>query len=523
MFKLGNREASHLFSRRAVRPLTCSAWSGMEWAMIRASATVKAAAVIVGGWLLLFLLGHPLPFLDDLFFLGGAMNLAAGHGFWNPYCPAITLVDPRPEFFVYMPLHGYVMAGWIKLFGVSRMAFCVFQCLAAALSTWGLWLALRRFSDGLLLPIGLVMSVAVFLGSTGMRPETLGLLLLVWGWVLLEMRTPIALFFAGLLLGASIFTSPNVGVLAPVAAGWGIVQMFRKEPRARAMLEVLLLGAGAVAALGLFLGAIHFELGRFLEIFDQARKDAQRFLNAGLFDALSARPILWRDAARVLLQLLEPIGIMMLATALVIWRRNWFNAKFDLPALTLLWAGGVVMLVPAVSSAAGHAPLSFFAVVVCLVIASNVKPAYRIQGALVWTPVFLVLLFAIGHRTLQVLCHPHVPAGQAEAVRTAVAQASSGPVYIDEFATALIYDYRLPPNALDYHFGQANVYGSFSPEQFPKGGLLVVSKETLARVHKLAPYRLGPEPALMPMIGRFYAVKLANPGDIVVIPSGPAQ
>ncbi|MEI9998570.1 MAG: hypothetical protein WDO13_05080 [Verrucomicrobiota bacterium] len=39
--------------------------------------------------------GEPLSFIDDLFYIGAAFNLADGHGFTNSYCPAIARPGQR--------------------------------------------------------------------------------------------------------------------------------------------------------------------------------------------------------------------------------------------------------------------------------------------------------------------------------------------------------------------------------------------------------------------------------------------
>jgi hypothetical protein len=485
------------------------------------SSAVRAALVIAAGWLFFFWLGHPLPFVDDLRFVGASINLVHGGAFDNIYCPALKLVDPYPEFFAYMPLHGYAIAGWLKIFGISRVSFATFQCLMAFLATFALWLAMRRVSDSIFLPVGLVLVVEVFLNSTGLRPEAMGLALLAWGWVMLEIASPLAWFAGGLFLGATVFTSPNIGSFAPVVFFWVFVRSFKGKSGREIVVELVALAVGGVVAFLLFLAAIHGNLWRFLAMMKATRDQSGDFMNPGLIESLTAHPVQWRDAARAFLQECCPLLMLLVATAVMVLGGNWLERKPQRLTIVFLWIGAGILMVPMFSSAAGKVPMAFYAIVVCLAVATAFRATWLGPALGVWLVLFVVFLFGFGHRTLQLMGRPGLPEAQAAAVREHAAKFAPAPIYIDEFALAAIYDYRVPPNGLDYHFGLKDRITEFAPKQFPSGAALVISKETLVRVNAWGDFHLGPSPRLMPVIGGFFKLKLYNPYEIVVIQGGP--
>ncbi len=166
-------------------------------------------------WIILYALGEPLPFSDDLFLTGAAINMAAGHGFTNPFCPEYYTLGST-QFYYYLPLHSYILAGWIKLFGLSRSSLAFFQCTASALACFGLWRVMRDEKTGLFLPLGISVCVAIYLGSMGLRPEALGLAFMAWGTLLLKSKSWLSWALCGEAIFLSLITSPTLIALGCV-------------------------------------------------------------------------------------------------------------------------------------------------------------------------------------------------------------------------------------------------------------------------------------------------------------------
>src|SRR6516165_719706 len=73
----------------------------------------------------LWLMDFPKPWGDDLFFCGSALNLTNGGHFTNPFINWL----PGQPFFFQPPVHSYVLAAWLKVFGVSAGSLTGFQVL----------------------------------------------------------------------------------------------------------------------------------------------------------------------------------------------------------------------------------------------------------------------------------------------------------------------------------------------------------------------------------------------------------
>lgn len=482
----------------------------------------RGLTVILVAWLFLLWLGYPLPFIDDMWFIGPAVHWVHGGGYYNAYCPSTVLLDPKPEFLIYVPFQGHAVAAWIDIFGVSRLSLAMFQWLMAVLATLGLWIATRRFSSSMLLPLGLVACVATFLGASGLRPEAMGLALVVWSWVIFEMASPVAWFFGGLFLAAAIFTSPNVGAVAPVVGAWVLIKALRGG-RWHAIANLTALAVGGALSFLVFLWMINFELSRLLSIIGEGGRLSSTLRNPTVFQALAMHPIDWRDALRDVLQLYVPLFVLCFAIGAMFWRPDLFETAPSVAALLFVAGAAICLFVPEFSSAAGKAPLGFFSISVALVVCLCTIRRVRPYAAALWVVFFSVYLFGFGHQTLQLLCRPHLPAAQAEELRQSIAKVSPAQLYVDEYAAAAVFNYNFPANALDYHFGRTERVATFNPEDFPAGSYLVVSKETLVRVGAYDRYHLGQPPRLMPVIGRLFPLKPANPYDIVIIPGGPVK
>src|SRR6266478_2655380 len=125
---LNERVRNFIFSRQAM-----AGWRNFV------PLSVVGAAVFFGG---LWLLGFPKPANDDLFYSGAALNLASGGDFSNPLLARQGF--PSHYFFVYPPLHSFVLAGWLGVFGISAMSMVGFAVMMLWLTCAATVLILRR-------------------------------------------------------------------------------------------------------------------------------------------------------------------------------------------------------------------------------------------------------------------------------------------------------------------------------------------------------------------------------------------
>src|SRR5271169_406830 len=78
-------------------------------------------------FLLLWFWDFPKPMCDDLFYSGAGLNLAQGGDLSNPLLARQEF--PGHLFLIYPPVHSYVLAGWLKIFGISAASMTGFQML----------------------------------------------------------------------------------------------------------------------------------------------------------------------------------------------------------------------------------------------------------------------------------------------------------------------------------------------------------------------------------------------------------
>ena len=95
----------------------------------KASKILWTLLVISALWCLLALLGFPFPQTDDVYYIGAGINLANGGHLVNP------MVEPLAPFYAYPPTQSYVIAGWLKLFGISAASFVSLYLLFCWITT----------------------------------------------------------------------------------------------------------------------------------------------------------------------------------------------------------------------------------------------------------------------------------------------------------------------------------------------------------------------------------------------------
>jgi hypothetical protein len=438
-----------------------------------------AGLTIAVTWMVLFAAGFPLAFVDDLYFIGPAMSLAHGGPFANPWCPGIGLIDPdyASEFFVYMPLQGHVLAGWMMLFGIGTKSLIFFQCLFGALATWALERFLRPAISSPPASFALCLCVALYLGGCGLRPEALGLALFCGGLSILRTTSLVGWFLGSVTLFATMITAPNIGLLVPLVLAVALYMSFRRGdwvPR------IGLMAVAFVVVALLFLVLIDFQLGHFLAIFNKARTFgamASSTLKNYFLSCVQRGP---RYLFRFALMVVVPYVALFIALAAVWRRRIWFERTVSDGELIVIGLAGVFLLVPAYSSGTGIGLLGFYALVVCLYVAARLK-SVRLAGCGAFVVFFLMMLRADGNFLVEAFAACLLPPSRpAAAVRAELAQTPHGAVYIDCYALRAVFDYQIPANGLDYNFGNTTRFaGTPTPKDFPADSVLVLSVAAL--------------------------------------------
>ncbi|HEY8965997.1 MAG TPA: hypothetical protein VIM58_06115 [Candidatus Methylacidiphilales bacterium] len=397
------------------------------------------ALVILG-----LLRGYPMPYPDDLFFIGAGLELARGGPLENPLIQGWMSQFGTHAFFVQPPFYAYEIAAWVRLWGVSALSLAAFQAAALLVGVF-FWCAfLRRLGvRGAMLLVwtaaGLLPAWGTMLpGRAATAFQNVALFLLAGG------GTEGALA-AGLCLGLAVGT--YVGTVAtalPLGAAALFVGVRGRGGRAAAKAFAACVAGGLLSVVLLGWG-IDWQWGEFVRVF-RAHVALRRppFLE-GL--AIFVRQFVQYGQWLVALpSLLLAAGI----TAVAVIRRPR-SGKAD-PLLFVIAALFAAMAFNVVLYAQSAALTCEALMPVAALVAVSLDRQAR---AFRWGSI--VLLFVVSH-VLQFrevftevsFARTGVPAETAAAWR---ARAERAPVcVVDSNAARYVFDYRLPPNARDWMY-----------------------------------------------------------------------
>lgn len=473
--------------------------------------------VIVATWVAAFAAGFPLAHVDDFYFVGPAMNLAKGGVCANPWCPGIGLIDPdyTKEFFVYVPLHAHVLAAWIALVGVSTASFTLFQCLAGGLATWGLERLMRPALSGAGWCLVLSLCVVLYLATCGLRPDALGLALLCWGAGILR---PSISFFAWSMSCLSLFltciTSPNLGILAPLILTVALISSFRMESRSVLIWRfALATGAGLVTTL-LFLYLIDFQLAHFLDIFNKTRilgaQAGTTMHNYFVYSLQHGPKYMFRFAVLGVIPYIALFTMLGLAYGC---RKLFVSVPSGLELL-LIGLAGLVMLMPANSSGTGFVMPSFYCLVACLYFVALLKSRQLLFYA-GYALFFVLVVRANGNYVAGFISGRIVPiVNKPDVLKAELKRTTYRHVYLDSFALRAVFDYKVPPDGLDYNFGDMVSFQSpHSLVDYPSDSMVIASPPSVQH---------APRTKLthVPVVGFLLPDVPGNPYDCIVARGG---
>jgi len=191
---------------------------------------------LLGAICLVFLLANlltssrsPTVWFDEVMLVDPAANLAAGHGFTSTAWP-----QPSSQLWAgNAPLYSFLLAGWIRVFGLSPLAvrsFSYFGMVAAALLLWGALVRSRLLPD----TVSRLSALAAILCAYGVtfsyrsgRYDALGIAICAfafWGFFVRRRWLRFALLFlSGFLLPAAglqlMVYAACMGLLATVFFG----------------------------------------------------------------------------------------------------------------------------------------------------------------------------------------------------------------------------------------------------------------------------------------------------------------
>ena len=289
-------------------------------------------------FIVLWLMDFPKPMVDDLFYTGAGMNVAQGGDLSNPMLARQGF--PSHFFFAYPPLHSWLLAGWLKIFGINTLAmtaFPLFMYFVTAVATIAI---LRHHKAPVWLEWLAPLGVSTSLLALGLRSEPVSIALTMAGFALLDCGRKAAVWLlpAFLLMALGASAAPRTMVFS---AGLILLACNRlwvmppgQCPRKHRLWIAMALGLGL--AVLIFLVQIHFRVGEFWRSFQE---HAQRVGSGGhatsLINFLNENPFLTGAQFPLVLLL---VGLMIFA-----WQRQ--RCDLTRTALALVVAFPFVMCI----------------------------------------------------------------------------------------------------------------------------------------------------------------------------------
>jgi hypothetical protein len=396
-------------------------------------------------FLILWLLDFPKPGTDDLFVAGAALNMAEGGDYSNPLIARQEF--PSHFFFVHPPLHSYVYAVWLRVFGVnsaSVTAYPIVNYLIIAVATIAI---LRRHGASRWFEWCVPLGVSFVMLPLGLRQEPLALSLSMTGFALADAdsgrRRGWVQFIAFLLMFLGGSAAPRVVFFIAALPACAAYLAWRNAAGARERWGLVGWWVGALLVTVLvFLVLIDFRLGEFVHTF--------RFHAAGR--VYKSKFKLIHDYLLLSLGYIQ-LSILVLPLALLLYALT--KPKDDLSILAMFIAGAVPLSLIAGAIGSGTA---WWAILVMLLLgASLVKGLPRSRGIALQV-VIAVTLLVVNRKVFAEcwgLCTGKIDSerGGQLAAALRLKPTPEHPLLVDSWVARYVWDYRLPDGTLDLEWG----------------------------------------------------------------------
>ena len=138
---------------------------------------------------ILLKLGFPLPYGDDLFFLGTSLHYERTGEYLNPgvedFCLSFSDIN-KPYWFV--PLHMQMMGWWLKLTGITDLTVRLYIILCSFITTFFVWLLAKQYRSDKLLTVLFLPLIISFGYTWSFRPECTAIPLFIIGLYLIQKK-----------------------------------------------------------------------------------------------------------------------------------------------------------------------------------------------------------------------------------------------------------------------------------------------------------------------------------------------
>ncbi|OKH40427.1 hypothetical protein NIES2119_02045 [[Phormidium ambiguum] IAM M-71] len=468
---------------------------------------------IVAFWTLFFLLGYPLPNIDDLFFTGAAINLSKGGEFTNPYLEAWNSVLISGKFYFQPPFYSYTLAAWLKIAGISTVSLRLFQFICYNIFSLFTTLLLRFYGFPRLTAFCITFIFALWhcnIYGTGFRHDALGMAFLALGLWLLTHDNWWRYFLGFSLLGSAVFTSPitlaygfsfGLAILVINIINLGGINNIDSRYIKQRTLSFF---ASLVIVFTLFLICINFELKIFISDF---------LLSSSWRKAVSMKGLIL--FYEIMTQgygfiLYIPSYLIFLALIVIIFiKRNLIFTHHKILFVGLTF--GMILNIWLYAFAFYFNFFFCWVGIICII-------AMMKKAKLKTYAIISILIIYFSSQSLNIISwldQKYVPEAKYQEIREFVNNQPNRKYAIDSVAARFVFDYKLPNNSIDWTFMEVPGTPKITAKDKPQDVTWIVATPQLKNAF---PEMIEGDYPRVKILGRTFKSLPKIPFDVTLVP-----
>lgn len=390
--------------------------------------------------LVLLLKGYPLPHRDDLLFIGSPINYCQTGHFDNPFCSGFTAQFHTIKHFAYMPLQAFLLAGWMKILGVSTASLLSFQWLFYFIGMASLYfLSVQKFLLKRNAALLVCTAYLVIIVQMGLRPDACGFGFVLVGLCLLDAKNTWGKFIGFTLCGFGFIASPLAfGLFLPIA-----LFLFIQDKSSKFLSYFIASLAGATISISLLGIIINFEFVEFYRVFNEHVKIKGDELSSLFFFFQ-----LITDKYELVLKF--PLYLFsVLIGAFVVFKNRGLEQK-----ITITLIGCILFSALLYTEKTAY----FSGLIMCWIILAVGFTTFPNRFSQHIYLTICILLFGISQSAFFIPLILQKSGIVLSKISVEMKTKKYKTIVADTEATRYIYDYKLPPNFLALNYYEAGFY-----------------------------------------------------------------
>jgi hypothetical protein len=451
----------------------------------------------------LFFLGYPYPNVDDLVFVGAALNFFDKGQLANPLLQNWSPGSVE-HWFVHVPFYSWLLVGWLWFWTVGARSLLLFQCLCYATASLNIHRVLRSCGVGSIASLGGASIAVVFLATKGFRPEALSAAFLAAALGLLRGPGIGAWGVGYFLFGCSILALPQFALgLTPCVLAAVAANVPARCWRAFIRQQLLVVIAAMTAVFLVLLLSVDFQLGTFL-----AEQQWHAWLvRPSAYAALSSFVHKF-DVGFTWIQFGPSYGLASMLLGLT-WTRAMKPSRGRRAVLLAAFSSVALSLV--VYAKTAHFLADYFVWLSIILLVADIQPVWlkRLSGL----AAFGAFLAYQATGIVDVLTRQTTEPSRYAEIRSAVRVQPDKLYAIDETSARFVFDFHLPANSRDWLYLHKSEAGQWprSVAQKPSDMAWIISPTKKSYCQDLPDYERAT------FLGRRFGTVPLKPFDVILI------